>query len=382
MNFDSLPLFTIFNSLRQRHSLPLGIEEYLVALKSLQAGFGIANRQELEELCCTLWAKSPEECHLVRQLVAQMWNSLEESSSPDNPSRSASPENQEVSRPNTTPSLETPSPKNQEVSRPNTTPSPETASPSPPSLSSDRSLETDDPVQVVKALRGGNQNRRSLSPSPRYRLLKNYFPVTKRQMKQHWRNLRRPVREGIPTELDLEATVTKIGSEGILLEPVLVPRRINRTDLVLLIDRKGSMVPFHTLSRQLVETAERGGRLKQTRVFYFHNYAQEYLYRHPALLNAVAIEEVLAEMGKRSVILIVSDGGAARKSYKPDRVEKTQAWVDDLQQSMANVAWLNPMPEESWQQTTAEKIAEMLPTFEMSREGMGGAIAALRGQKL
>ncbi|MEQ9671280.1 hypothetical protein [Coleofasciculus sp. G2-EDA-02] len=35
-------------------------------------------------------------------------------------------------------------------------------------------------------------------------------------MKQCWRYLRRPVREGIPTELDVEATVAKVGREGIL----------------------------------------------------------------------------------------------------------------------------------------------------------------------
>lgn len=138
----------------------------------------------------------------------------------------------------------------------------------------------------------------------------------------------------------------------------------------------------NSLSQQLVETAQREGRLKQTRVFYFHNYAQKYLYRHPALLKAMKIEEVLAQVGKRSVILVVSDGGAARRSYNEERLEETKKWVEFLQGSMANVAWLNPMPRDSWRETSAEIISEMLPTFEMSREGMSGAIAALRGQKL
>lgn len=94
------------------------------------------------------------------------------------------------------------------------------------------------------------------------------------------------------------------------------------------------------------------------------------------------IEEVLAQVGKRSVILVVSDGGAARRSYNEERLEETKKWVEFLQGSMANVAWLNPMPRDSWRETSAEIISEMLPTFEMSREGMSGAIAALRGQKL
>ncbi|MBW4480075.1 MAG: hypothetical protein KME54_25385 [Tolypothrix brevis GSE-NOS-MK-07-07A] len=40
MNLDQLPLLDIFNSLRQRHGLPLGVEEYLLVVRSLEAGFG------------------------------------------------------------------------------------------------------------------------------------------------------------------------------------------------------------------------------------------------------------------------------------------------------------------------------------------------------
>ncbi len=131
----------------------------------------------------------------------------------------------------------------------------------------------EEPVQIVKALR--NQAKDSSLIRPRYSLLNDYFPVTKRQMKQSWCYLRRLVREGVPTELDVEATVAKTVRQGILLEPVLIPPRVNRTNLFLLIDREGSMVPFHGLSRQLLDTAIRGGRLRQTRVFYFHDYVDE-----------------------------------------------------------------------------------------------------------
>jgi uncharacterized protein with von Willebrand factor type A (vWA) domain len=236
----------------------------------------------------------------------------------------------------------------------------------------------DEPVQVVQAVR--QSSRDSELKRPRYSLLSEYFPVTKRQMKQSWRYLRRPVREGTATELDIEATVEKMGREGTLLKPVLLPPRTNRTDLVLMIDQEGSMVPFHALSRQLVDTAERGGRLRQTRVFYFHDYVDEYLYRHPALLNAQPIDEVLAEVGERAVVLIVSDAGAARGNFDLERVKWTQEWIEQLQQSVQYVAWLNPMPRESWQHTTAGEIKRFVPMFEMSRQGMNRAISVLRGR--
>lgn len=369
MKLEQLPLLEIFNSLRQRHGFPLGVEEYLVVVQSLQAGFGLANRAELEQLCCTLWAKSPQESKLINRLFQQMWVQAENKpqssltsdfqgeNKPDLPEKTDTGDLSESTPPN-----DSPNDTNIELTE-----------------SSRVNLE-EEPVQVVKAVR--NQTQDSSLIRPRYSLLDDYFPVTKRQMKQSWRYLRRLVREGVPTELDVEATVAKTVRQGILLEPVLMPPRVNRTDLVLLIDREGSMVPFHDLSRQLLETATRGGRLRQTRVFYFHDYVDEYIYRHPALIDAQHLGEMLAETGERAAVLIIGDAGAARGSFDKIRVERSQVWIEQLQQSAKYVAWLNPMPRDSWQHTTAGEIAQMLPMFAMSRTGMNAAISVLRGRHI
>jgi len=364
---DGLPLLYIFNQLRQR-GFPLGVDDYMTVLRSLQAGFGLADRGELVQLCCMLWAKSVDDCRLIQGLFRQFWPQYlpDRTSMPDRPGDSLARETEPV--PEKTPA----SPESQ----PSET---EWGEISPPKLkiSFSPTLE-EEPVQVVQAVRrrGGYSGdfRR-----PRYSLLTEYFPVTKREMKQTWRYLRRPVREGALLELDVEATVEKMGRAGILLEPVLVPRRVNRTDLVLLIDSEGSMVPFHGLSRQLVETARRGGRLRQTRVYYFHDYPDKYLYRHPALLNAQPIAEVFEEIGERAVVLIISDGGAARGYFDAERVEYTSDFIEQLQQSVRYLAWLNPMPSDDWQDNTAGEIAQFVPMFEMSRDGMNGAINAMRG---
>ena len=362
MKLEELPLLDIFNSLRQRHGLPLGVDEYLAVLRSLQIGFGISSRQELEQLCCLVWAKSEEENRLVRRLFEQMWRysptelendgkrfpDIPEKQKPSSTSAESEDSSAETPTPESLPQLET--------------------HPSP----------TPEPVQAVQAVRSSRRDRELRRP--RYSLLTEYFPVTRRQMKQCWRYLRRPVREGVPTELDVEATVAKMGREGIFLEPVLMPPRSNRTDLVLMIDQEGSMVPFHDLSRQLVETAQRGGRLRKLRVFYFHDYPDEYLYRHPALLDAQPMSEVLEEIGEQAAVLIVSDGGAARGNFDQERIESTKVWIEQLQQSLRYYAWLNPMPNECWQQTTAGEIARLLPMFEMSRQGMNAAISVLRGR--
>ncbi len=363
MNPEELPLQDLFNRLRD-HGLPLGVEEYTAALQALRAGFGMEDRRALGQMCCTLWAKSDEETRLFHHLFDQM---LHQPVTPreEEPLVPEPPE----SPPDEIP-LETPRPELPEPVSPSTAPTP------PPSF---RLEQEDEPVQVVRAIRRSGRDDWPMT-RPRFSLLTDYFPVTRRQMKQSWRHLRRPVREGPPEELDVRATVEKVGREGMLLEPVLIPRRSNRAELVLLIDQDGSMVPFHTLSRQLIETVRRGGRLKQTRVYYFHDYPDDYLYRDSARQEAHPISGVLATIGERTAVLIVSDAGAARGNLDLERIERTQSFVEQLKQSVRRYVWLNPMPNHRWADTTAGEIARVTPMFELSRSGLDEAISALRGQ--
>jgi uncharacterized protein len=209
----------------------------------------------------------------------------------------------------------------------------------------------------------------------------DYLPVTQRQMRQSWRRLRQMVREGVSTELDVEATVQQIGRQGLLLNPVLVPRRVNRSELLLLVDQDGSMVPFRGLSMRLVETALRGGQLGETGVVYFHNSPIDYLYADPYYQHAEPTQKIFEQLRPdRSVALIFSDAGAARGGLNPERVELTQSFLRQLKQQVRYVAWLNPMPRSRWENTSAAEIARLVPMFEMSRQGLDGAIHTLRGR--
>jgi uncharacterized protein len=208
-----------------------------------------------------------------------------------------------------------------------------------------------------------------------------FFPLTTRQIKQRWRHLRQMGRLGIPKELDLNATILGVGKEGLFLNPVLIPQRINRTQLLILIDRNGSMVPFHLLTDRLVETAAREGRLGAAGIYYFHNCPIDYLYQDPYHSQAESILSILPNFSRdRVVVLIISDAGAARGSYNPERIELTLNFLDQLQLHVRYIAWLNPMPRSYWGSTTAATIALKFPMFEFSRSGFDGAIDALRGR--
>ncbi|MGI8501622.1 MAG: hypothetical protein ACR2LR_10850 [Hassallia sp.] len=251
--------------------------------------------------------------------------------------------------------------------------------PNPP-VTSELLHEIEDEVQVAQAVRQVTSSHEEISRE-HLLLSADYLPVTQRQMKQNWRYLRRLVREGIPTELDIDATINQLGRYGILLEPVLLPRRVNRTELLLLIDQEGSMVPFHSLSHRLMETAQRGGRLGKFNIYYFHNCPDEYIYRDSYHQKAELIKDVLNRLRQeRTVVLIFSDGGAARGGLNSQRIELTEAFLNQLKQHVRYIAWLNPMPRKRWSGTTAGEIAGLVPMFEVSRQGLSGAIDTLRGR--
>ncbi|GAB4178036.1 MAG: hypothetical protein Fur006_10170 [Coleofasciculaceae cyanobacterium] len=281
-------------------------------LRALQGGFGAVDEAALKRLCQALWVKSAEDNRLLeyhfKQAMAQ--SAMNQSVSMFEPRQSMDfsqdllPKKSEIEVDSDLSSTLA------SVTKNVATPSPEFV------------IETDDEVQVAQAVKAADIDEEITDRN--FLLSSDYFPVTRRQMKQSWRYLRRPVREGIPTELDIEATVHQIGQQGILLEPVLVPRRINRTELLLLIDQDGSMVPFHALSHRLAETAVRGGRLGKAGIYYFHNCPMDYLYHDSYHQEAESIDAMLSRLPQRTTVLIFSDAGAARGGYSEERIELTE----------------------------------------------------------
>jgi uncharacterized protein len=357
MEQKSFPLEELFYRLRD-HGLPLGIPEYMALLRSLQAGIGLSDLTSLRQLCKALWVKSDEESVLFNRLFEAMW---EQSIASEEPKSSAA-----------APSAKSDAAAAAEGDQAHSTASAENRP------SQEISLQANEPSEIVQALRHGKHNLDL--DRPKYSLLTEYFPVTRRQMKQSWRYLRRPVREGPPVELDIGATVEKIGREGLFREPVLLPRRSNRAVIVLLIDQDGSMVPFHALSRQLIETVSRGGLLQQTNVFYFHDYPAEFVYVDPTRLQARHVTDVLMSLDAQTTVLLVSDAGAARGSLDRERAKRTGDFIQKLAQHVRRFAWINPLPNPRWANTTAGEIARLVPMFDMSRRGLEDAINTLRGR--
>ncbi|MBD2207628.1 HEAT repeat domain-containing protein, partial [Calothrix sp. FACHB-1219] len=166
--------------------------------------------------------------------------------------------------------------------------------------------------------------------------------------------------ETIPSQLDVLGTVKDVAKQGFFVKPVLIPAQIKYKEIVLLIDQQGSMAPFHPLCRQLVTT------FKDAKVYYFHNIPTDELYQDPKFLQGELVQSILARFSEEhTLVIIVSDAGAARQRTVVSRWEETVDFLKILTPKVQRLAWLNPLPRFHWQDTTAEEIAKIDPLVPM-----------------
>ncbi|MCB8982737.1 MAG: CoxE [Ardenticatenaceae bacterium] len=368
------PLYQLFTELRLA-GLPLGIRDYEAVLTAVQGGLDESDRDRLCRLCQALWLKSADPT--LYQLFAHHFERL----IPLDYGRSAAPTPAEP--------IDLPTLEETAVSFPEETielddfPDDETweqaADPVQQSFNQLQALSRlADEAQVAES------SRRQLDLVSRfyYSFTGDYLPLTSRQMKQSWRYLRRAARFGPPVELDIDATVDKIARDGFLVDPVLRPRRTNRAQLILLLDRDGSMTPFHSLGRRLASSAHDGGRLGAANVFYFHDCPRDYLYLDPHYQLFVPLPDLLNHVHPlHTSVLIFSDAGAARGRIDEARVRQTAVFLQQLQTAVRHLAWLNPMPQTRWAASSAGLIARQVAMYETTRIGLQGAIKVLRGAR-
>ncbi|WP_295591175.1 hypothetical protein, partial [uncultured Lamprocystis sp.] len=216
------------------------------------------------------------------------------------------------------------------------------------------------------------------SPARETAALVTQDPVSRRTMAYTWRYLRRPVKDGPCDRLDLTATVERAARQGYYDRPVLTRRGTDHGHLVLLVDQGGSMVPFHRLTRDLVQTAVAAG-LGQVDLGYFQNVPPPLVYADPHRTRPLELARLLADCTPRSSVLLVSDAGAARGGRVQQRFQDTARVLVELKRLTGALAWLNPVPAERWPGTTAQLIALLVPMFPMTADGFGNAVDTLRG---
>ena len=398
-------LTRLFDTLRRQTEWALGVGEFMLLLEALQTEFGekaLTNIDALKELCQLLWAKSPIE----QAILAHHFDLIISQPTLIRPDEEAE---EKIDEPPDKPiEPETLPEPDSKLPEPDLTATPDEIEPTPQPEQQEVARETAEQMMDSAPSRTFETQDRELAYQ-RFLLSTDYLPVTRRQLKQSWRYLRRQVRQGPPAEIDIPATVRRISEDGFFLTPILRPRRTNKAALLLLIDQNGSMAPFHVLSRRLEETVQQAGNLGQVAIYYFHDcptvvrdgristdlYREHTVTKHPQGLYGRALSDILSEFDLTyTSVLIFSDAGAARSSWDEDRIEATHLFLYQLRSlGVKNIVWLNPMPEDRWDGERLEKlnrlnpfensatvIAELVPMVSMERDGLYRAIDGLKGK--
>ena len=370
-------MWELFTQLR-RYGFPLSPDDYENLRQALKAGFGLSSREALCDLCCALWSKSKREKTLLESLFNQRrvveWD-VSESELIDQ----SEPETGELP-------------------------------PKPEFAEMEESIETAKSPGGLPPLHFDDLELPDISF-----VFTPQFPLTEREIAQAWRRLRKPVRFGPPVELDIDATISSRCRSGVVSDVVLVPRRRNTARLLILVDRQGSMTPFHRFVDHVVAAICQSGRLESVATYYFHDIPAEgadetvlgsisdqlfpemdsilskimplskgCLYDDPSLLAPIDMMNMLEKFATAAAIVIISDAGAARGKYDVIRLLDTIAFLKTLHEFSSTYVWLNPLPIEKYWDTdkinTARQIARHVPMFPMNQTGVHQAVNVLRGQ--
>ncbi|TCB90461.1 hypothetical protein E0H26_26925 [Micromonospora zingiberis] len=380
---EPLPAFVreLVSRLRRR-GLPLGIDDCAALRAALAAGHGLSSNEALRALCVTLFAASTRDAEIITSTLHLVNMPVWAVAAPE-------PAVGDVPTPAPMPDLQ-----------------PDIVE-SVPSLPKG---EGDVSRTVPLPRSGGIQPPRSGRPAPPF-IMRPQYPLSEREIAQAWRRLRRPRRHGPRVELNVEATMTRYAATGLVTPPVLVPRRVNAARLLLLVDRHGSMTPFHGFIDHFTRSMVRASRLDSITIRYFRNspgtspdrsaltqladpanvemdaivdrippLAAGWVYDDPGLTQHRPMRKVLDDLTPGSGVVVISDAGAQRGSLVTTRIFDAIALGLAIITRQARIAWLNPLSVDRWADATAEQIARHIPMFPLDRDGMYAAVDILRGR--
>jgi uncharacterized protein with von Willebrand factor type A (vWA) domain len=241
--------------------------------------------------------------------------------------------------------------------------------------------------------RGGARSAMGVADARRYRPYRSDLVLDVRQIEVALRKLRAFRREGVPDELDLDATIDETSKNGGELEIVMRPQRKPRVRVLLLMDVGGSMDPHAQLVSRLFSATRRASNIRELKTFYFHNCIYGRLYATERFVDPIPVREVLDQCTPEWKLVLVGDAAmhpgellgsgdwdyyaGGRGGENMPGVRWMMLLVDHFQRSV----WLNPDEPGYWRGGTAETLSRVFKMFPLTLDGLSEAITHLsRGE--
>jgi len=220
-----------------------------------------------------------------------------------------------------------------------------------------------------------------------FKNLDDQIEIGTRNIKMALRRLRSFARDGAATELDLSDTISSTARNAGLLDIKMVPERHNTVKVLILFDIGGSM-EYHVEICEKLFSAVRS-EFKHLVFFYFHNCVYERLWRNNIRRNVdtVMTWDVLNMYPSDYKLIFVGDAtmGPYEISYPGGSVEHWNdepgsIWIDRMLDVYSRSIWLNPVPQDYWQNTpTIREIKRMLGNrmYPLTLDGLDRAMKEL-----
>lgn len=341
------PFLDLFQML-QRAGMKLSPEQYDLLRQALSLGFGVENWEaqtrgtqywdDLRQVCRVLWVKPNRNYdaqvfdRIFNEYVSQKRREIQAQQPQEEQQRSRPKQSKPLEPTRQWPKVP---PRKMPASQP--------------------AAEAQVPVAVKTGLAGlpeVDEAGLSLTPSQ--------MPLPQRTVLDSWQLLRRPLREGIRKELDLEATIRCITREGYFSDVVMRPVKSKRVELVVLVDDGNVMLPFRPALQPLVN-AIATQQITPATLYRFTTYPDEYLYNWQQPTQAIALDQVLAKMHpRRTIVLIWGDAGATQTNPLEDHRKGLMTFLNRLSPCVRSLIWLNPLPPHRWSSTLAAEVAYWL----------------------
>lgn len=328
-------LFDLF--MRLRSPLQLSIDQYYQLVTAVEKGHG-HNWSKLRLICQALWLKTPDKL-MVRRFNAEFeeWQQDLEKLVADWLQQFTPEKEQPADPPEFQPGV-------YPLLPPPRKPAPLSLETIPPPVAD--ASQPDTAQQAPRALKGAKETN-SIQE----------LPINFADAKDFCRSITPRIPLGHRQQLDLLRTKRLIQRQGGLYNLVFKPVRSRKLNLVVLVDDHRYLVPYRPVIAPLVEFLV-SNRLPTYR---FTGYPTDFLFYWQNPLESIHLNDLWSQVDRdRTIMIVVSDAGAATGIYSSDRAAGVKRFLQTAQGAVRQLYWLNPTPAEVWQQTTAIEVNEML----------------------
>jgi len=220
----------------------------------------------------------------------------------------------------------------------------------------------------------------------RFQNMRNDLILDTRHFQVALKKLRKLQRVGPIDELNLDKSIDLTCRNGGWIELVFQRRKKNDLKLLLLMDTGGSMQPHHQLVSRLFSAAHSLRAFKRFNFYYFHNTIYNNIYEDMDTQKEYPTAKLFRDYDAKTRLLIIGDA-----SMHPWELENDNPWTKDIYYNITSIEWLrlmrhhfakavwiNPLRFSNYfHAETLDRIASIFPMFELTLQGLDGAIKAL-----